>query len=107
MITRRVRPALTVGLAAALLGVPGAAWAAAPGVPEVLRISDGPYAGFQLCGAQSPPTFGTGKQSRPDVRRLGRVEPQPHLNGTLELARPGAQPFRTTRSARAPSVTTG
>ncbi|CAM5476239.1 hypothetical protein SGLAM104S_05923 [Streptomyces glaucescens] len=106
MITRRVRPALTVGLAAALLGVPGAAWAAAPGVPEVLRISDGPYAASSSAGAETADVRHR-QQSRPDVRRLGRVEPQPHLNGTLELARPDAQPFRTTRSARAPSVTTG
>ncbi|MEV0173197.1 RICIN domain-containing protein [Streptomyces sp. NPDC050803] len=87
---------VAAGLATALLGVPAVAWAAVPDVPEALRISNGPYAGFQLCGAQSPPTFSTANGSAPlfaaDVRG---VDPQPGLDGTIELARAGEQPFRT------------
>ncbi|MFD7300685.1 hypothetical protein ACFV83_07070 [Streptomyces pharetrae] len=30
------------------------------------------------------------------------MEPQPHLDGTLELARPGAQPFRTYQVSTGP-----
>ncbi len=51
--------AAATGLAAAFLSVPATAWAATPDVPEVLRISNGPYEGFQLCGAQTPPKFST------------------------------------------------
>jgi hypothetical protein len=86
--------AATAGLAAVALSAP-AAWAAVPDVPEVLRISTGPYAGFQQCGAPTPPTFGTDNGSTPLFAASVRgPEPRPGLGGTLELARPGEQPFR-------------
>ncbi|WP_328875779.1 RICIN domain-containing protein [Streptomyces sp. NBC_00287] len=88
--------AVAAGLAIALLGVPGAAWAATPEVPEALRISNGPYEGFQQCGAQTPPTFSTTNSFGPQFAASVRgVEPQPNLAGTLELARAGGQPLHT------------
>ncbi|MER7575371.1 RICIN domain-containing protein [Streptomyces sp. NPDC126514] len=88
--------ALAAGLATALLGLPGAAWAVTPDVPEALRISTGPYAGFQQCGAQTPPTFSTANGSAPlFAASVKGLDPQPHLAGTLELARPGEPPLHT------------
>ncbi|MBC9714446.1 ricin-type beta-trefoil lectin domain protein [Streptomyces sp. TRM66268-LWL] len=84
------------GLAAVGLGLPTVAWAATPDVPEALRISDGPYAGFQQCGAQTPPTFAADNQFGPLFAASVRgIEPQPNLAGTIEIARLGEQPLRT------------
>ncbi|MET9429621.1 RICIN domain-containing protein [Streptomyces sp. NPDC003036] len=92
----RAVPAASAALAAAFLGVPAPAWAATPDVPETLRVSTGPYAGFQFCGAQTPPTFSTTNGSAPLFAASVRgVDPQPNLGGTIELARSGEQPFRT------------
>ncbi|MFH8973419.1 RICIN domain-containing protein [Streptomyces sp. NPDC017890] len=100
---RRTRAVLTVGLAAAFLAVPTAAWAATPDVPETLRISDGPYAGFQLCGAQTPPTFSTSNSFGPTfAASVKGVTPRPDLRGTMELARAGEQPFRTFQLSTGP-----
>ncbi|MFC0496019.1 RICIN domain-containing protein [Streptomyces mutabilis] len=97
---RRIRSvvAAAAGLAAALLalGLPSTAWAATPDVPEALRISTAPYAGFQQCGAETPPTFSTTNGSSPTFAASVRgLEAQPGLDGTIELARLGEQPFRT------------
>ncbi|KUL34979.1 hypothetical protein ADL12_20320 [Streptomyces regalis] len=96
--------AAAAGLAAAFLSVPAAAWAATtPDVPETLRISNGPYEGFQLCGAQTPPTFSTTNSFAPTfAASVKGVDPQPDLGGTIELARPGEQPFRTFQVSTGP-----
>jgi hypothetical protein len=87
--------AAALGLAA-FLGVPATASAApTTDVPETLRISDGPQAGFQLCGGQSRPTFSTTNTFGPlFAASVKGLDPQPDLGGTLELARLGEQPFR-------------
>ncbi|GHB50217.1 hypothetical protein GCM10010377_46620 [Streptomyces viridiviolaceus] len=88
--------ATAVGLAAALLSVPTPAWAATPDVPETLRISDGPMAGFQFCGAATPPTFSTANEFGPlFAASVKGIDPQPDLDGTIELARANEQPFRS------------
>ncbi|RPK80551.1 MULTISPECIES: RICIN domain-containing protein [Streptomyces] len=95
---RGIRSVATAALGlATFLGVPATASAAPTAdVPETLRISDGPYAGFQLCGGQSQPAFSTtntfGALFAASVKGL---DPRPDLGGTLELARLGEQPFRT------------
>ncbi|MBC2900255.1 RICIN domain-containing protein [Streptomyces cupreus] len=102
---RRIRSVLVaaVGLATAFLSVSAPAWAATPDVPESLRISDGPYAGFQMCGAPTAPTFSTTNGSAPLFAASVRgVDPQPHLGGTLEIARPGEQPFHTVQVSTGP-----
>ncbi|CAL9459276.1 hypothetical protein SUDANB176_02608 [Streptomyces sp. enrichment culture] len=86
--------AAATGLAAALLGVPTAAWAATPDVPESLRISPDHYLGFQQCDAPTPPTFSSGSGPLFAASVPG-LEPRPDLGGTVEFARPGEQPFRT------------
>ncbi|MER7174902.1 RICIN domain-containing protein [Streptomyces mesophilus] len=91
-----IRSLVTAGLTAALLSISTAAWAAAPDVPEALRISNGPYAGFQLCGAQSAPAFSTTNTFAPlFAASVKGVDPQPDLAGKVELARQGELPFRT------------
>ncbi|MFE0801336.1 RICIN domain-containing protein [Streptomyces sp. NPDC058812] len=95
---RGIRSVVTAALGlAACLGVPAAASAATTtDVPETLRISDGPYAGFQLCGRQPQPTFSTTNTFGPlFAASVKGLDPQPDLGGTLELARLGEQPFRT------------
>ncbi|MEV5551860.1 RICIN domain-containing protein [Streptomyces sp. NPDC052309] len=88
--------AAAAGLAAALLSVPTAAHAAAPDVPEALRISNGPYAGFQQCGAPTPPTFSTTNGFAPLFAASVRgLDPQPGLSATMELVRVGEQTIRT------------
>jgi hypothetical protein len=102
---RRIRSvvAAAAGLAAAFFSVPAAAWAATPDVPEALRISNGPYEGFQFCGAQTPPTFSTTNSFAPlFAASVKGVDPQPNLSGTMELARPGEQPFRTFQASTGP-----
>lgn len=92
-----------MGLAAAFLSVPAAAWAATPDVPEPLRIPNGPYEGFQVWGAQTPPAFSTTNSSAPlFAASVKGVVPQPNLVGTMELARPGEQPFRTFQASAGP-----
>ncbi len=94
--------AVGTGLAAAFLSVP-AAWAATPDVPETLRISNSPYEGSQLCGAQTPPTFSTANGFAPlFAASVKGVDPQPGLGGAMELARPGEQPFRTFQVSTGP-----
>lgn len=97
----RSASAAATGLAAACLGLglPATAWAATPDVPEALRISTGPYAGFQQCGAPTPPTFSATNGSAPlFAASVKGLEPQPGLNGRMELARLGEQPFGTFRT---------
>ncbi|MFJ8079246.1 RICIN domain-containing protein [Streptomyces sp. NPDC096205] len=92
----RMRSVAAAVLTAAVVGVPTAAWAATPDVPEALRISDGPYAGFQACGEPTPPTFSTANTFSPlFAASVKGVEPRPNLGGTLELARPGEAPFHS------------
>ncbi|QNS05399.1 RICIN domain-containing protein [Streptomyces xanthii] len=84
------------GLAAACAGLPTPAWAAVPDVPEALRISDGPYAGFQFCGTGTPPAFRADNAFSPlFAASVPTVEPQPGLAGTVELARPDEPAFRS------------
>lgn len=102
MSRMRSTVAAVAGLAAAL-SLPGAAWAATPDVPETLRISNGPYEGFQFCGAQTPPTFSTTNTSAPlFAASVKGLEPQPGLAGTIELARAGEQPFRSVAVSTGP-----
>ncbi|MGW7052657.1 RICIN domain-containing protein [Streptomyces sp. NPDC054887] len=100
---RRIACVVTASLTAAFFGLPATAWAATPDVPETLRISDGPYAGFQFCGAQTAPTFSTTNGFGPlFAASVKGVEPQPNLGATMELARPGQQPFRTLQLTTGP-----
>jgi hypothetical protein len=94
----RMRSLAAVSLTAAFLGVPTAAWAATPDVPEALRISDGPMAGFQQCNAPTPPTFSNTNRFAPlFAASVPALEPQPYLGGTMEFARAGGQPYGTYR----------
>ncbi|GAA3501568.1 hypothetical protein GCM10019016_086750 [Streptomyces prasinosporus] len=98
MTRNRSAAAAATGLATAFLslGLPATAWAAAPDVPEALRISTSAYAGFQQCGAAAPPTFSTANSSAPMfAASVKGLEPQPGLAARMEFARPGEQPFRT------------
>ncbi|GAA1311566.1 hypothetical protein Psi02_55720 [Planotetraspora silvatica] len=67
-----------------------------PGVPAALRISAGPYAGFQQCGAVSgAPVVGT----RDSLTFAASPAPQtiglnyPNLSSTFEIGHPGQDPL--------------
>lgn len=97
-----VRSTIAVAAAAvAVGGIPSAAWAAVPGVPEVLRISEFPYAGFQFCFGGVAPTVSA--QSNPQFTATPANGPQPGLKATLEIARPGMEPFLRRTEATWPS----
>ncbi|CAM5608321.1 Ricin B lectin domain-containing protein OS=Streptomyces griseomycini OX=66895 GN=FHS37_003932 PE=4 SV=1 [Streptomyces griseomycini] len=101
MRRNRSAAAAATGLAAAFLGLglPATAWAATPDVPEALRISTSAYAGFQQCGAATPPTFSTANGSAPMfAASVKGLEPQPGLAARMELARLGEQPFSALRT---------
>ncbi|MGW9249841.1 RICIN domain-containing protein [Streptomyces badius] len=94
---RRIPSLATAALVlAAFLGLPATASATPTAdAPENLRISDGSYAGFQLCGDQSRPAFSTSNTFGPlFAASVKGLDPRPDLGGTLELARPGEQPFQ-------------
>lgn len=88
--------------AAAVFGVPSAAWAAAPETPEALRISESAYSGFQQCFTATPPTVGSQFGPQFSASPAGSA-PQPGLMATLEIARPGEEPFLRRTEATWPS----
>ncbi|MFI6514547.1 RICIN domain-containing protein [Spirillospora sp. NPDC050679] len=78
--------------AAAFAGLPSAASAAAaPGVPEALRISTGLNSGFQQCSPTSSPQFDTAVS--PEFAASVAGGPNEGLTGRIEVARPGGDPF--------------
>ncbi|WP_106401704.1 RICIN domain-containing protein [Actinocorallia populi] len=75
-----------------LLGVPATASAAeAPAPPESLRISAGPYAGFQPC-SKVVPQFAS-DSSGATFAATPATAPQPAAVASLEAGRPGEEPF--------------
>ncbi|GAA2071264.1 hypothetical protein [Actinomadura alba] len=98
-----VRSAIVVAAsAAAVLSGPSAAWAATPGVPQALRISESPYAGFQHCFTGTTPTLSAESGPQFSASPAG-TKPQPGLKATLEIARAGEEPFLRRTEATWPS----
>ncbi|MEV1171396.1 hypothetical protein [Nonomuraea sp. NPDC049784] len=67
-----------------------------PGVPDTLRISTGPYSGFQQCGgAGGDPVMGTGDSvtlaASPTPYIVGVT--YPNLSATFEIGHPGEEPL--------------
>lgn len=80
-------------MALGMLGVPAAVSAAeAPGAPESLRISTGPYAGYQGCGGTAIPTFSTDGEFVTFAATPADA-PQPQATATLEAGKPGEEPI--------------
>ncbi len=71
--------------------------AATPGVPDALRISTGPYAGFQQCATQHPIVDSRSgllaASPTPGASGGSPLDPYPGLVGTFEIALPGQAPF--------------
>lgn len=89
-------------LAAATVPVPSA-----PGVPNALRISTGPYAGFQQCATQPPIVDSRSgllaASPTPGASGGSPLDPYPGLVGTFEIALPGQEPFHRHSEAIWPS----
>jgi hypothetical protein len=70
---------------------------ATPGVPDALRISTGPYAGFQQCGTQhlivDTRSGLLAASPAPGASGGSPLDPYPGLVGTYEIALPGQEPF--------------
>ncbi|WP_214102901.1 hypothetical protein [Acrocarpospora catenulata] len=66
-----------------------------PGVPGSLRISSGPYAGYQHCGAGGDRVVGTGDMvsfaASPTPSVVGVT--YPNLSATFEIGHPGQEPL--------------
>ncbi|GAA2071700.1 hypothetical protein [Actinomadura alba] len=67
-----------------------------PSVPDTLRISTGPYSGFQQCGAESgDPAVRTGNSlsfaANPTPSIIGVT--YPNLSATFEIGHPGQEPL--------------
>lgn len=88
---------LALGVLLALAVAPPAQAAARPGVPDTLRLSSGPYAGFEFCGAAPTATVsGPALAATPTAPGGGYSPPgtaYPTVGATFEVARPGAAAF--------------
>jgi hypothetical protein len=62
-----------------------------PGVPASLRISTGPYSGFQQCGAVVGTADSLSFAATPTPQIIGVT--YPHLSATFEIGHPGQEPL--------------
>jgi hypothetical protein len=95
--TRAAAGGAALGLLLGLALAPAAQAAPRPGVPETLRLSSGPYAGFEFCGAApTASTSGPALAASPTAPGGGYTPPgtpYPTVGATFELARPGTAAF--------------
>lgn len=96
--TRTAAGSAVLGLVLGLALAPAAQAAPRPGVPATLRLSSGPYAGFDLCGGGAPTatTSGPALAATPTAPGGGYSPPgtpYPTVGATFEVARPGAAAF--------------
>jgi hypothetical protein len=104
MSSHHLRRITVVGVGLIATAILGAAAATAdnsgtgePGVPDALRISTGPYAGFQQCASERPVVDSRSgmlaASPTPGSNGGGTLDPYPGLIGTYEIARPDQAPF--------------
>jgi hypothetical protein len=79
-------------------GAAGASTPTTPGVPDALRISTNPYAGFQMCTV-GPPLVDTRSGLLAASPTPWSPAGSPGLVGTFELALPDQVPFHRTSRA--------
>lgn len=95
--TRAAAGGAAIGLLVGLALAPAAQATPRPGVPDTLRLSSGPYAGFEFCGAApTASTSGPALAAAPTAPGGGYTPPGmsfPTVGATFEVARPGAAAF--------------